>query len=205
MSGTQPPAGPSGVGYAAPVTLLVGPPAAGKSSAARALCDRFDRSLLVPVDDVRTRVRTGYAAPALDWAPPLVEQVRLARESALDSADRYAAAGFAVVLDDFVDPLLLSEYDVLSGRRGVRRVVLAPSRDEARRRCAGRDVDPVLREYIQTGIDVAYEILRTGAAPLLQRGYHLLDTSDLTVEATVDRILALPPSGDGAPLRPPVP
>jgi predicted kinase len=185
------------VGHAAPVTLLVGPPAVGKSTAARALCARFERSIHVPVDDLRTRVLTGYAGPEPGWPAPLVEQVRLARESALDSAHRYAAAGFSVVLDDFVDPPLLREYDVLQGRGGVRRVVLAPPRDEARRRCARRELDPALRRYIEAGIDVAYEILRTATPSLLQRGYHVLDTSDLPVEATVDRILALPPSADG--------
>ena len=194
------PDGPStatGALLAGTVTLLVGPPAVGKSTAARALCARSARSVHVAVDDLRTRVRTGYAPPAADWGASLVEQVRLARESAVDSAHRYAAAGFAVVVDDFVDPLLLQEYEVLQGWAGVRRVVLAPTRDEARRRCARRDLDPVLRRYIEEGIDVAYDILRTATAPLVERGYHLVDTSDLSVEATVDRVLDLPVSSSG--------
>jgi predicted kinase len=188
----------TGAGQAAPVVLLVGPPAVGKSTAARALCARFDRSIHVPVDDLRTRVLRGYAPPEPAWPASLVEQVRLARESALDTAQRYAAAGFVVVLDDFVDPPLLREYRALEGRPGVQRAVLAPTRDEARRRCARRELDPHLRQYIEAGIDVAYDVLETAVAPLQQRGYHVLDTSRLTVEATVDRILALPASDDGA-------
>ena len=200
MSGGSTSSSPTAAVHAAPVTLLVGPPAVGKSTAARALCARFGRSLYVPVDDVRTRVLTGYAAPDVGWPAPLVEQVRLARESALDSAHRYAAAGFTVVLDDFVDPLVLREYEVLEGWRGVRRVVLAPTRDEARRRCARRELDPVLRRYIEEGIDVAYDILRNAAPTLVERGYHFLDTSDLTVEATVDCVLGLPVSdGEAEP------
>jgi predicted kinase len=179
------------------VTLLVGPPAVGKSTAARALCARFRRSVHVPVDEVRTRVLTGYAPPEPGWPAPLVEQVRLARESALDSAQRYAAAGFAVVLDDFVDPPLLQEYDVLSSWPGVRQVVLAPTRDEARRRCARRELDPAMRRYIEDGIDLTFDILQTAAASLQRRGYHLVDTSDLTVEQTVDRVLGVPVSGGG--------
>ena len=187
-------ASPAGAVRAAPVTLLVGPPAVGKSTAARALCARFARSVHVPVDDLRTRVLTGYAAPEPGWPEPLVEQVRLARECALDTAHRYAAAGFAVVLDDFVDPPLLQEYVALDGWPGVRRVVLAPTREAARRRCAGRERDTRLRSYLQEGIDLTYEVLRTGATVLEHRGYALLDTSDLTVDATVDRVLALPPA-----------
>jgi hypothetical protein len=152
----------------------------------------------VPVDDARARVLTGYAPPGSPWSAPLVEQVRLARESALDSAYRYAASGFAVVLDDFLDPPVLQEYDILQSWPGVRRVVLAPTRDEARRRCARRDPDPGSRRYIEGGIDIAYDILRTAAAALRERGYHIVDTSDLTVEATVDHVLDLPVS-DGGP------
>jgi predicted kinase len=185
------------------VTLVVGPPSVGKSTTARALCARFDRSVHVPVDDVRTRVLTGYAPPGPLWPASLVEQVRLARESALDSAHRYAAAGFAVVLDDFVDPPLLQEFDLLQGWPDVRRVVLLPTRDEARRRCAGRESDPALRRYIEEGIDVVYDLLASQAASLVRRGYHFVDTSGLTVEATVDAILELPTSdgGSASPVR----
>jgi predicted kinase len=180
------------------VTLVVGPPGVGKSTTARAVCARHVRSVHVPVDDVRTRVLTGYVPPGPVWTASLVEQVRLARESALDSAHRYAAAGFAVVLDDFVDPLLLREFDQLQGWPGVRRVVLLPTRDEARRRCAGRETDPVLRRYVEEGIDAVYELLGTAAASLVSRGYHFLDTSGLTVEATVDAVLDVPIADGGS-------
>ena len=101
----------------AAIYLIIGGPAAGKSTTARALADRFPRSIHVPVDDLRDMVAQGRIVPASDgWSDGLVEQIRLARETAVGIATRYAEAGFVVVLDDFWDPLELLDYRELMAR-----------------------------------------------------------------------------------------
>jgi len=88
----------------APIFLVVGAPAVGKSTVSRALARSFERGVHIPVDDLRDMVAAGRILPSPEWSTGLVEQISLARRSALAMASRYAQAGFAVVLDDFWDP-----------------------------------------------------------------------------------------------------
>ncbi|RLT43262.1 MAG: AAA family ATPase, partial [Chloroflexi bacterium] len=65
------------------VIVLSGPPGAGKTAVADALIERFDRMLLVEVDDLRHWVKAGFRQP---WADD-----RQAREQ-LELAVRNACA-----------------------------------------------------------------------------------------------------------------
>lgn len=78
--------------------LIVGPPAVGKSSAARGLAERRRASALVEVDDLRQLVIAG-AAPG--WEPGEgARQTRLAAAHACVLMSSFAAAGFDVVATD---------------------------------------------------------------------------------------------------------
>jgi len=176
----------------APIFLVVGAPAAGKSTTSRALAGRFERSVHIPVDDLREMVVSGKLLPdPEDWSPGLAEQVGLARRGAIASAVRYADAGFAAVIDDFWDPLGLVEYDELPRRRSVHRVLLRPDRDEALRRNAGRHAAGPVRTYLDGGVRLVYEVLDAPEARrrLERDDWLVLDTTALDVDAAVDRIL----------------
>ena len=130
------------------IFLLVGPPAVGKSTTARALAAHFEKSIHIPVDDLRDMVISGLALPGGDWDEKLVEQLRLARESAAHMALAYRQAGFTVALDDFWDPASrLLEYSRLFEEPQVHRVLLFPSQRaaEERNRLAGEYLDTVER------------------------------------------------------------
>ena len=99
----------------------------------------------------------------------------------------YAAAGFAVVLDDFWDPHHLEEYADLLAMPGVHGVVLMPSQAEARRRSRARspgdeeaDIDP--------GIAHAYAVLASIVEDARRDGWLVLDTTDMDVAGTVAAI-----------------
>ena len=92
-----------------PLFILVGPPAAGKSTTSQALASKFNRSIHIPVDDIRDMVVSGLVLPGLEWSPELVRQISLARESAIHMARTYQRAGFVAVIDDFIDPNQLRE------------------------------------------------------------------------------------------------
>lgn len=168
--------------------LVVGPPAAGKSTTARALAAAFDRSVHIPVDDLRHQVVGGLALPAPEWTAEIARQVTLGREAALRVTEVYRAAGYAIVLDDFYDPLGMREYLELLARPGSHGILLLPTEAEARRRNAARSGGE-LEPYIETAIDHAYAILDPIVGRLSAEGWLVLDTTHLDVAATVRRIV----------------
>lgn len=168
--------------------LITGIQAAGKSTIAQALAERLPRSVHVRGDVFRRMVVNGRAemGPAAP-DPEAVRQLHLRYELAVDVADRYAAAGFAVVMQDIILGADLTWVVDRIRTRPVAVVVLAPradvvrERDEARRHRSGK----VAYKPGDQGVTDLDSFLRTGTP-------HLglwLDTSDLTVDESTDRIL----------------
>jgi predicted kinase len=170
-----------------PIFLVVGGPGVGKSTTSRALAASFASSIHLPVDDLRHMVVSGLALPSAEWGEELVRQIRLARETAVRMAEAYAAAGFAVVLDDFFDPRGLVEYRELLGRGGAVGVVLYPTVEEARRRNAGRSAGEEAA-YIDGAIGHAYSVLAPAVGRLAEEGWLVLDTTGMDVAAVVAAI-----------------
>ncbi len=174
------------------VYLLVGAPAVGKSSTARALALRFTKSIHIPVDDLRDMVESGMAYPGAEWTAALVEQLKLARRTACQMAADYGQAGFDVVIDDFWDPTSkLSEYEDLRGLPEVYRVVLLPSQAAAQARNLKRSGSGPTSDYIAAGIQQVYASLETDVETLRAQGWLVLDTTDESIDGAVDRLLEL--------------
>lgn len=88
--------------------LLTGPPAAGKSTTARALAQLRAWAAVIDVDDIRQLVVSGHAAP---WdGDEGRRQQLLGVRNACDLAVRLTAAGFDVVLSDVVDTRTIGVY-----------------------------------------------------------------------------------------------
>lgn len=172
-----------------PLFLLIGPPAVGKSTTSRALAARFGKSIHIPVDDIRNMVVSGLVLPSADWTPELGRQVTLARESAILVALQYRQAGYAVVMDDFVDPNRLREYRTLLNDPHVHKFVLFPTQETAHARNFRRAGDDPGRDYIDEGIRTVYRQLHLMIADLLAEGWIVLDTTGLSVEETLREIL----------------
>lgn len=174
--------------HPAPIFLIIGPPAVGKSTTSRALAARYPRSLYVPVDDIRMMVVSGLVLPATEWTPELGQQVNLARSAVCYMALTYHNAGFVVVIDDFWDPSSGSDYRDLLDRPELHRVVLYPEQAEAHRRNFARSGDGPARTYIDEGIRILYGLMNPVITKLAQEGWTVIDTTALSVEATVERI-----------------
>lgn len=164
-----------------PLFLITGIMAAGKSTVAQALAERFDRSAHVRGDTFRRFVVSGQAEMSPDPSPQALQQLRLRYQLAVSCADGYAATGFVTVMQDVILGAILSDVVGLFKTRPVAVVVLAPSADEVARREAGRaktgytvftpsDLDTELRE-------------RTPRLGLW------IDSEGLGVQQTVDQIL----------------
>jgi len=174
------------------IFLLVGAPAVGKSSTAKALARRFPKSVHIPVDDLRDMVVSGLVYPGADWSAALVEQLSLARKTAVQMAIDYSRAGFDVVIDDFWDPLSrLAEYDDLWELPGATRVLLFPSQEAAEARNLKRSGAEQATGYIAEGIRLVYSSLSPEIEGLRGAGWQIVDTTDTSIDGAVDLILGL--------------
>ena len=171
------------------VILITGIQAAGKSTVAQALAESLPNSVHVRGDLFRRmivngRVDMGPAVPD----PRALEQLRLRYELAAETADRYAQAGFTVVLQDIILGEALREMTERIASRPLSLVVLAPSaaavgaRDAERRGERGK----VAYKPGDEGIAALDRALRHETPHL---GYWL-DTSALSVAQTVASIRA---------------
>ena len=174
------------------IFLVTGIQWAGKSTVAQSLAERLEKSVHVRGDLFRRivvngRVEMGPSDPPAE----AIRQLRLRYALAAQVADGYADAGFTVVLQDIVLGAHLTDMVARIRTRPCYVVVLAPSadivqeRDKARQAARGTvaykpgeesvaDLDAYLRR----------ETPRIGL---------WLDTSEQTVEQTVQEILARAP------------
>ena len=172
-----------------PLFLLIGPPAVGKSTTSKALAAKFSKSIHIPVDDIRDMVVSGLVLPGLEWNQDLVQQITLARESVIQMALNYQRAGFAVVIDDFLDPNQLQEYRTLLSKPRIHRFVLYPNQDTAHARNFQRAGDSPGRDGIDVAIRFVYQQLNLIIEHLRHDGWIVLNTSEMNVEETVLEIL----------------
>ena len=91
------------------VIVISGPPGAGKSAVAGAICERFDRMLLIEVDELRRWVCAGYRRP-WDGDAQADEQLRLGARAACAVAREAIATRYAAAICDIADPALGEVY-----------------------------------------------------------------------------------------------
>lgn len=170
------------------VFVITGIQAAGKSTVAQALAERFEWSVHVRGDLFRRMVVKGREemGPA-DPPAEAVRQLRLRYALAASVADGYAGAGFEVVLQDIVLGTDLTDMIAAIRHRPCYVVVLAPRADVVRCRDEVRQAERGKVAYKPGGETVAdlddYLRRETPRVGLW------LDTSELTVDQTVGEIL----------------
>lgn len=172
-----------------PIFIIVGSPAVGKSTTSHVLAKHFPKCIHIPTDDIRMMVASGLQLPGPDWSDELVQQIRLARNSVAYVATCYHQAGYAVVIDDFWDDNLDSDYERIMAEKHIHKIVLYPIQQEAHARNAKRAKNSVEQSYIDEGIRLVYARLTDAMVQLQQQNWVFLDTTALSVEDTVRTIL----------------
>jgi len=90
--------------------VISGVPAAGKSTVARLLAERFDRGVRVPGDAIRAMTVSGRVDMRPDAGAEALRQLTLRYAGALSVASVYLNGGFDVVVEDVIIGPVLRDF-----------------------------------------------------------------------------------------------
>jgi len=167
----------------APIYLITGVMASGKSTVADGLAQRFPQSVHLKGDIFRRMIVRGQAAMSLELSPEAEKQLQLRYDIAADAAKRYADAGFTVVYQDIILGKTLEAVVAKFDGYDLKVFVLAPDADAVSYRELNRGKSGYRN---RAEIDAFDKILREETP----RIGTWIDSSKLTARETVDAILA---------------
>jgi hypothetical protein len=155
--------------------------AAGKTTVARGLAGRFERGVHLEGDAFRRSIVRGRVEMTPDASGEALEQLRLRYRLAAAAANTYFDAGFTVVVEDVIGPESLRALEGWIRGRPCHFIVLLPSLVAL----AARESERADKGYGAWTIEQLHAVFET--AP--ERTGVWLDSSELTAEETVDRVL----------------
>jgi predicted ABC-type ATPase len=115
--------------------VVTGPPGSGKSTVARALAARAERSVLVEGDQFFAFLAQGAVEP---WLPEAHGQNTVVTRAAAAAAGCFAEGGFETVYDGVVGPWFLPVFAAATGLRQLDYVVLLPTSERCVQRVMSR-------------------------------------------------------------------
>jgi predicted kinase len=165
--------------------VITGVPASGKTTVARLLASRLDKAVCVPGDTIRSMVVSGRADMTPDADEAQLGNLLLRYQGALALANVYLEAGFDVIVEDVIIGQVMRHFLAFVPVPEMHLVFLDPSADSL----AKRDQDRSKTAYGERwNVRQLRDVLHLETA-------HIglwLDSTDLSPEETVDRILADP-------------
>lgn len=168
--------------------LIGGPPGAGKTSVAHAFASsRVEPTAVLSLDPIRRQVRSGFWDPqTMGWGDEARRQFDLAQDLCVLQAVRYRSEGFGCVIEDAMFPgPKRASYDRWRDRlNGVphRLVILLPRLEACLARNRARQGSKRLPDGLVTRFHQESLLWESRADGIV------IDTSDLTITATVERL-----------------
>ncbi|MDA8343384.1 MAG: AAA family ATPase [Actinomycetota bacterium] len=165
------------------ITLVTGPPGAGKSTVAAAVARSYPLGVHVVADQAFHWITSGFRAP---WEHEADRQNATVIDAVAAAAGRFADGGYEVVVDGIVGPWFLDRFrrSIGSPSMTMRYVVLRPTRLVARQRAVERRGRGDLTE--PEPIDLMYDAF----ADLETYEAHVVDSTREQPDATVQTVLA---------------
>jgi chloramphenicol 3-O-phosphotransferase len=168
------------------IFLISGTPGSGKSSVAKALMQRFQKGVHLPVDDLREMVVSGIAHPVPTWTEETGRQFALARKNAVQMALNYSSAGFSVAIDDvFSTQDFETDYAPYVQSVAVKRILLLPTLEVALRRNAER----THKDFHPETLESVIKYLHAEHSSMNKTGWVVVDSSSFSIAQTVTVIL----------------
>lgn len=164
-----------------PLYIITGAMAAGKSTVAKALVQRFDKSAHVGGDAFLRMIAKGGAVmgPVLD--SEAVSQLHLRQDIAMDAVRRFVGAGFATVYQDILIGEDFVRVTTALADLAPRIVVLNPSVETLAERDAARHKTGYSAQFLP-------DVLADALQAQTPREGLWLDTSRMSVEDVVEAI-----------------
>ena len=162
--------------------VVTGIMAAGKSTVAQALAERFPRSAHVRGDHYRRAIVQGRHEMSPEPSPEALEQLRLRYRIALSVAEHYRDAGFVAVLQDIIIGPMLQEFVTMVSQRPFSLIVLSPDPSAVTERERRRDKTAYVG-FTPEQLDAVHR----SSTPKV--GFWL-DSTNLSIDETVDQVLA---------------
>ncbi len=162
------------------ICLITGPAGSGKSSASKALAKKFDRSVVIEVDQLRAMVVGGNVRP-WPYNKEVDLQLSLSAKNACDMATNFMEKGFNVFIDDVVGRKLLEQYSNFFEGKNFQTFLLMPSVESLLNRFDGRGNDADLRER-------TIEMHKRFSEKKDTLNWQVIDSSAQALEETVEEI-----------------
>lgn len=166
------------------IVFITGAPASGKSTVAKLVAEHFDKSLHIMVDHLREMMVKGVEMPGGEWNDEISRQFQWARSTAIYMAKLYAGEGVAAIIDDVCVPNEFADhYKTLFDDPTVYKVLLLPTSSALIERIKKRNGP--FDEFLIDAVPWLYSYLE----PMPKEGWIVLDSSDWTIEQTVQEVL----------------
>lgn len=165
------------------IVIISGPPGAGKSTVAEALCERYDRTVHLETDDVYAWIRMGFVSP---WKSGALGQNLMVSRAAARAASAFVQKQFGVFIDGVIGRSHLAVYleELRSCRVPIHFAVLRPDMHEAMRRSHNREKHVPEAEDAEMFRRVYTVFDDEAALPGVT-----IDTTQLSALETADRVM----------------
>src|ERR1044071_277394 len=166
------------------IIFITGMAGSGKSTVGYFVARHFPKGLFIQVDELRGKIVNGYARPQNGiFTEEVIQQFQMARSAAIYMAQLYAKQGVDVVIDDVcAPPNFIEQYAALFQIPEVHCVLLYPTAAIVIERIKQRG-GPL--EHIKY-VPAVYSYLDS----MPKDGWIVLDSSEWTIEQTVDEVLS---------------